>query len=382
MTCVISLLARATSSSAPSAWPSAQSAVNVRDGEVHGRPGWILENDKIRIGLVRGGGHIGELRLLSQDPQLSIDPMFVPSGSGYMGHLVCFPHFGPASPEERKLGLRGHGEAGTVDWKRTRAAQIGSEHITVFYGADLPKTQYRIERAVTLRTGETIVRVEEWIENLAAYDRPYNHDQHVTFGAPFVRPGKTMLDMSGGQGMTDPERTAGGWAGDREFRWPDAPRADGGTISLREFRATPGNQAYTAVAADRSREEAWFTLYNIDSTLLVGYLFPTADAPWIIDWQNQPRAESADGTARGIEFGTSPFDEGLQKSVERGRLFGIPTYRWIAARERRSTRFTIFLTEIPRGFAGVQDVAIRGDRIQVTERATARGVPGTQTKGH
>ena len=80
----------------------------------------------------------------------------------------------------------------------------------------------------------------------------------------------------------------------------------------------------------------------------------------------------AESAGRGIQFGTSPFDEGLRKSVERGRLFDTPTYRWIGARQRRSTTFQIFLTEVPTAFAGVEDVEATGDRITVRERGTGR----------
>ncbi len=82
------------------------------DANIHGRPGWVIENGRIRVALLRGGGHIAEVRLVSSNPKLSINPMFVPDGNGYMGHMVCFPHYGPASAEEREQGLRGHGEAG------------------------------------------------------------------------------------------------------------------------------------------------------------------------------------------------------------------------------------------------------------------------------
>ena len=71
-----------------------------------------------------------------------------------MGHLVCFPHYGPASADERAQGLRGHGEAGSVEWQQTRAPEIDAQHITFYYGADLPVTHYKIERAVTLKAGE------------------------------------------------------------------------------------------------------------------------------------------------------------------------------------------------------------------------------------
>ena len=58
-------------------------------------------------------------------------------------------------------------------------------------------------------------------------------------------------------------------------------------------------------------------------------------------------ADTPAGIARGIEFGTSPFDEGLRQSVERAQLLGVPTYRFISARQRLSTTFTIFLREMP-----------------------------------
>ena len=339
------------------------------EAQIYGRPGWVLENGTLRVGLLRGGGHIAEVRLLSANPRLSINPMFIPLGNGYMGHLVCFPHYGPASADERAQGLRGHGEAGSVEWQQTRAPEIDAQHITFYYGADLPVTHYKIERAVTLKTGEASVHVEEWIENLAAYDRPYNRNQHATFGAPFVTRARTVLDMSGTRGMTDPTRTAGSkWNESALFQWPDAPRKDDTPLSLRDFHAVPGGQVYTPVLTDRSKPQSWFTMFNQDYPLLVGYVFPTDDHLWINDWQDLPSHDSPAGTARGIEFGTSPFDEGLRKSVERGQMLGAPTYKFIGARQRLSTTFTIFLKEIPAGFPGVRDVRIVDGMVMVETR--------------
>jgi hypothetical protein len=345
------------------------------DQDVQGRKGWVLETNRIHIGLLQNGGHIAEIRLISDNPRLAINPMFIPTGNGYMGHMVCFPNFGPASPEERQNGIGGHGEANGVVWQQTRPPKIDAQSLTFFYGADLPKTQYRIERAITLKRGTTTIHVEEWVENLTPYDRPYNYAQHPTFGAPFVAPQKNVLDMSGTKGMTDPRRTAGNqWGAAREFLWPNVPRENGATVSLREFHGTPAGQAYTAILADPSRPTNWFTLFNTDYPLLIGYLFPTADNPWILDWQNVPRADDTAGTARAVLFGTSPFDEGQRKSVERGQLFSTPSYKFIAARQRLSTTYDIFLAEIASGFAGAQDVRMENGAITITERGTGRSI--------
>jgi hypothetical protein len=351
---------------------SAQPASTVRATEFHGRRAWVLQNGTIRVTLIATGGHIAEVRLLAPDSP-GINPMYLPPAAGYMGHLVCFPHYGPASRDERQHGLSGHGEAGSAEWNQLRPPVIDAHSLTFSYGADLPKTGYRIARVITLRTGSPLVHVAESVENLAPYDRPYNWNQHATFGAPFVASGRNLLDVSATMALTDARRTGGGqWSPSAEFSWPDAPGADGASLNLREFRAQPSGQVYTVLQTAPSPEKAWFTLTNADHGLLVGYVFSAADHPWIIDWQNRPEADSTARTARGIQFGTSPFDEGLRASVERGRLFGIPTYRWIGAGQRLSTAFTIFLTAVPSNFAGVEAVTTSADRIVVRERGAAR----------
>ena len=75
-----------------------------------------------------------------------------------------------------------------------------------------------------------------------------------------------------------------------------------------------------------------------------------------------------------MEFGTTPFPEGLQKSVERGKLYGVPTFRWIGGRKKVKTAWTAFLAEIPGDFAGVEDVRLAERKIIVKERGTAREI--------
>jgi hypothetical protein len=58
--------------------------------------------------------------------------------------------------------------------------------------------------------------------------------------------------------------------------------------------------------------------------------------------------------------------------VERGSLLGAPTYAWIGARQRVSSTFTIFVTEVPDGFAGVRSVRREDSRIVISERGSAR----------
>ena len=130
-------------------------------------------------------------------------------------------------------------------------------------------------------------------------------------------------------------------------------------VDLRPFQPRPHSGTYCALRLNPDRAEQFFTLYHPDYRVLIGYIFPAANTPWLADWQENQSSTvlpwNGQVVARGIEFGTSPFAEGLRKSVERGSLLGAPAYRWIGARQRLGMEFTLFLTEISQGFAGVKD---------------------------
>ena len=97
--------------------------VSLTDVSFHGREGWALSNGLIRVTVLKGGGHIAEVRQTTGDSRRDVNPMRVPHyptidphayndardnavygddphrwlSSGYMGHLLCFPVFGAPS---------------------------------------------------------------------------------------------------------------------------------------------------------------------------------------------------------------------------------------------------------------------------------------------
>lgn len=117
-----------------------------KEGKLHGRHAYVLENGKMRVSALQGGGHLAEIRLKSDDPQKSINPLRVPHfltiepweydpakhdpiyggradrwlQAGYMGHLLNFPTFGDPSRHEARNGLGTHGEAVMVEWRKQR----------------------------------------------------------------------------------------------------------------------------------------------------------------------------------------------------------------------------------------------------------------------
>jgi hypothetical protein len=343
-----------------------------REGSLHGRRAFILENSQMQLSTLPGGGFIGEIRFKSSDPRMNVNPMRVPHYptidpytydiekhgalygtdiqrrlmSGYMGDFLCFPHFGPSSAAEFSLDLGQHGEAVAVEWKRDRV-DSRADAVALVESADLPKTQFRVKRTITLPPDTTLGYIEESVENMAPFDRPMQWVHHVTFGPPFLELNKTFVDASASKSIGDADQ--------------------------RVFSGRTGTWLM-----DVSKPRVWFTIYNAEYRVLLGYVFESARNPWVLDWQENQRAKHKpwDGkvVARAVCIGDSPFAMGLQHAVARGSLSGVPVFSWIGARETKTQTYAFFLAEIPLGFKGVAELRLLEGQLVIVERETGKSI--------
>ncbi len=369
----------------------------------HGRQAYILENAKMRVAALRGAGHIAEIRLKSDDPKKSVNPLLIhhfqtidpgdydPAKhdaiyggrddrllqAGYMGHLLNFPTFGAPSKREAENGLGGHGEALTVEWRKNNV-EADESKVRLWYSAYLPKTQYKVGRKLTLPRDETVLYVEEWVESQTDFGRPAHWVQHVTFGPPFVAPGRNVLDISAVRGEVRGPVDAGNSLKPGPIEWPDGTSHEGKQVSLREMQTRPHAGTYYGLLMDPAREESYLTAYNKDLRVLIGYIWRTEDFPWIGDWQENERNDvvpwNGKVIARGLEFGTTPFGGPMKGVVEEGELYGVLQYRWIEGGQRLTARYLAFVTEIPDGYRGVANVESKEGEIRITERETRKTI--------
>jgi hypothetical protein len=309
-----------------------------------------IENADIAVVVLEGGGHIAAV----VDKASGVNPLWVPpwpsiepsafgaadravygSGSdgrllaGIMGHNLCLDIFGGPSPEEEAAGLTAHGEASVTTYE----IEASGPRLTA--RAELPIARIRIAREIELR--DRSVRVRETVENLAGTDRPIGWTQHVTLGPPFLERGSTEFRASATEScVIDGQFGTGDYLkpGAR-FEWPHAPAAGGGTVDLRVYTASPSSSAYTAHLM-RSEGQAFFVAFSPRLRLAFGYVWKPADFPWMGIWEeNHSRTQppwNGRTLTRGMEFGVSPFPESRREMVDRGQLFGVPSYRWLPAR--------------------------------------------------
>jgi hypothetical protein len=258
-----------------------------------------------------------------------------------MGHNLCLDIFGGPSAEEAAAVLSPHGDASIARY------ELDSTDTTLRAEAHLPLAQLRVERQVELH--DRRVRIRESVENLSGCDRPVGWTQHVTLGPPFLQKGQTEFRASATQSKAF--ETAFGVADyivpGTEFIWPFAPRQDGTASDLRVFTSSPVSSAYTAHLMDPQRDTAFFVAFSPATRLAFGYVWKRADFPWMGIWEeNHSRiAPPWNGmtVTRGMEFGVSPMPESRRQMIDRGRLFGVPTYRWIPARSTVAVEYWIVL---------------------------------------
>ncbi|MCY4535606.1 MAG: hypothetical protein OXB91_09595, partial [Bryobacterales bacterium] len=227
-----------------------------------------LENDRLRVTLLPGGGHIAAAELkrtgvspLWDPPWETIDPSEYDADahpqygegfearllSGIAGHNLCFDIFGVPSAEEAAAGLGVHGEGSSADW------EVDSGEGWVELSAEFPLAGMRFERRLEVAAGSGRVDISETATNLAGIDRPVGWTQHATLGPPFLEKGKTLFEMSATRSKVLEGEFAPGvdrFVAGAEFDWPLAPLAAGGLGDMRRAVRDDVSGAYTAHLMD------------------------------------------------------------------------------------------------------------------------------------
>jgi hypothetical protein len=321
-----------------------------------------IENEELRVTLTVEGGHIAEIT----EKSTGVNPLWVPPWpsiepsqhsfeknpeyganaeskllAGIRGHNLALDIFGGPSPEEFRSGLTVHGEASVVPY------EIETQGVSMIARAHLPLAMLDFAREIRLEPGG-IVRICETVRNLLAMDRPIAWTQHVTLGPPFIEHGITQLRLPARRSRVYPIDLSEHqrYLPDAEFDWPMAPNKDGSQSDLSVFPTHERSAGVTCHAVDADCDDGFFSAWNPRVQVVFGYRWRREDFPWISLWEENRSREFAPWggitVTRGVEFGVSPFAEGRRAMVERGSLFGVPTYRWLAANASAAVEYAAF----------------------------------------
>jgi hypothetical protein len=321
-----------------------------------------IENSELRVTLTVEGGHVAEIF----EKSTGVNPLWVPPWpsiepsqhsfethpeygknseskllAGICGHNLALDIFGAPSAEEYRGGLTVHGEASVVEYD----IETSGDRMTA--RAHLPLAMLDFEREIWLEP-DGVVQFRETVSNLLAMDRPIAWTQHVTLGPPFIEHGVSRLYLPAKKAMVYPidlsehQRYAPG----AEFTWPMVPDKDGSQTDLSVYPANDRSAGVTAQVAD----EGFFLVMNPRLGVKAGYLWKRDDFPWISLWEENRSRETPPWNGvtvtQGVEFGVSPFAEGRRATIDRGSLFGIPTYRWLPANSSATVEYSAFVQPV------------------------------------
>lgn len=318
-----------------------------------GRRAHAIENEHLQVVVTVEGGHIAAIH----DKRTGVNPLWLPpwpsiepsqydpqkhpgyGGNaeskllcGILGHNLCLDLFGGPSPEEAEAGLGVHGEGSVAPYR------FEERDGSLTQSASLDTCRLIFRRELRCAADKPSVTVTETVENPTACDREIAWTQHVTLGPPFLEKGVTRFEATATRSKTFEGEFSPGMGYMRpntEFNWPHVPCLEGDTEDLRLFTSRAASGAYSAHLMDPNRDHAWFAAHNPRLGLGIAYIWKQKDFPWMGIWEeNYSRAAApwnGKTLTRGMEFGVSPFPESRRAMIERGSLFGVPTYRWIPA---------------------------------------------------
>ena len=200
--------------------------------------------------------------------------------------------------------------------------------------------------------------VSETVTNRNKLGRVYNMVQHPTIGPPFldetvvVDSNATKGFMQGGK-MPNPENPS--------VVWPIALK-DRRSINLRFLADDPDPNVVSYVIDE---ELGWVTAANAAKGLLIGYVWRTAEYPWLNIWRH---VENGKPLARGLEFGTTGLHQPFPTLVRKHKIFGRPLLDFLDASESHTRSYIGFLTEIPTGYQGAAQAKLTEGTLTLAER--------------
>jgi hypothetical protein len=310
-----------------------------------------LENEQTEMRISLSGGVIKEMNLKEVD----VKPIHA------YGHFVCFDRWGPSSPEDQALGIPWHGEGSKVSWELDQEPVPLKGGLMTEMSGYLPIVKMGIRRKIYLDGTSPVFLVQEELTNHNAGPKVYNLVQHPTIGTPFLGE-NTIVDTRVDSGYSQ----AGALPPEPEdvLHWPE-DTVDGDWTDMRYL--TSDHSWWGAVLSfplDTVQSYSWVTAVNPDLQLMLGYLWPTEEYPWMNLWMN---LKDEAPFARGLEFGTTGLHQAWPELLDMQEIFGRTLSEELEAGESSQKTYYAFLCRVPGDYQGVSDVLLEDSTIRIEE---------------
>lgn len=233
----------------------------------------------------------------------------------------------------------------------------------------MPMAGLEIEREVILSPFDAVAVVKESVTNVKELGRVYNMVQHPTIAVPFLDE-NTLVDCNGKRGFAQgPNRTYSATPEKPTVEFPRSVNRAGEEANARHM--TGGDDDVQSYEVEPGSPVGWICATSPAAGLLLGYVWPAADYPWISLWCCSRGGRAC---ARGLEFGTTGLHQPFPILSRHPRIFDLPTSQYIDAGETQTRSYGLFLARVPADFRGVASLALEGTKLVAKERDGGRTV--------
>jgi len=320
----------------------------------------VLRNDSVTLTINRFGGAIAGFNFNKQ--QLNpldwrIQPSDMPEnnkkGAPFQGHFLCVGRWGSPTGGEMATGIPHNGEPSNRWWEKDSLLQAGILKMSVH----APLEQWQVNRRIKLYPNQACFDVEETLTNLTNSGRFTAIVQHATLGGAFLDK-NTIISSNASAGFN--QSLIKQSLSKFEYQWPNG-YADSLKTKIDLSGSDPQNGYVTTHVIDE--ETGWATAASVSKNLLIGYIWKTADYPWIHIWHG-----IKDGKlwAKGLEFGTTGLGDTFSAEERAAITFHNRNNNlFVDAKSSVTKRYTCFLIRIPEDFLKTTSVVSAKRLIKV-----------------
>lgn len=311
----------------------------------------ILQSESTKLIIDLYGGKIRDFSLKS----IEVNPL-----NSILGHFICFDRWGPSSAADQAKGIPFHGEAQATMWKTVQAPVEKTNHIYAEMSVKLPIVKLSMVRKIWLDKNVPVVNVIEEITNQNSTTKIFNVVQHATIGPPFLD-STTVVDTKvikgfSQDGIYPPTEK-------ETIKWPNA-ELKGFQDDLRYLTGVGPEQLVLSFTLDHNQEYGWVSAINASKGLLIGYLWPIKEYPWLNVWLSQWGHVIG---SRGLEFGTTGLHQPFDVITAIDSIFNQQLCEYIAPNETVTKSYIAFLSAIPKDYKGVKDITYINNKIKIIE---------------
>jgi Domain of unknown function (DUF4432) len=237
---------------------------------------------------------------------------------------------GGAPSVYRGASLAQHGEVATVPWEHEVV-----DRETVRFTVTARRMPLRLAKTMRLREGEPALEIEEELVNEAPVPLEAMWGHHITFGAPFLRPGCRIRVPDGVSVI--PHATAIHPSGRRRVAsggphpWPTVPDGSGGAVDL---SVVPEQGEPSDIVYLTGFDSGWYEVTDPRAGTGLRVDWDAAVLPYLWLWQELGATTDYPWWGRAYVIGLEPFSsyptDGLAAAVVNG------TALRLAAGERRT----------------------------------------------